>query len=171
MTVQFSLDVNGILQVKTHDRGSGRETGITVTAMKERLSQEQIGQAQKRLAETSPALALNEAGQALVDRARKLLGGAESEPEGAQDLIEALGMIDEARRLGDEPEMENWLEELTDLLYKLEDSSAQSHTCPYQRRFARHTIYARAEADAMLAGMIERHCRSRWTTSTSCSDG
>jgi len=121
VTVQFSLDVNGILQVKTHDRGSGRETGITVTAMKERLSQEQISQAQKRLAETSPALALNEAGQALVDRARKLLGEAEWEPEGAQDLIEALAMIDEARRLGDEPEMENWLEELTDLLYKLED--------------------------------------------------
>ena len=121
VTVQFSLDVNGILQVKTHDRGSGQETGITVTAMKERLSQEQISQAQKRLAETSPALALDDAGQALVDRARKLLESAELEPEGAQDLVEALAMIEEARRLGDEPEMENWLEELTDLLYELED--------------------------------------------------
>jgi len=121
VTVQFSLDVNGILQVKTHDRGSGRETGIVVTAMKERLSQEQISQAQKRLAETSPALALGEAGQALVGRARKLLGRAKVEPEETQDLVEALAMIEEARRLGDEPEMENWLEELADLLYELED--------------------------------------------------
>jgi hypothetical protein len=89
--------------------------------MKERLSQEQIGQAQKRLAETSPALALDETGQALVDRARKLLEDAELEPEGTQDLVEALAMIDEARRLGDEPEMQTWLEELADLLYELED--------------------------------------------------
>ena len=121
VTVQFSLDVNGILQVKTRDRGSGQETGITVAAMKERLSQDEISQAQKRLAETSPALALDEAGQALVDRARKLLETDKLEPEGAQDLVEALAMIDEARRLGDEPEMENWLEELTNLLYELED--------------------------------------------------
>jgi len=121
VTVQFSLDVNGMLQVKTHDRGSGRETGITVTAMKERLSQEQISQAQKRLAETIPALALDEAGQALVDRARKLLAGAELKPEGTQDLVEALAMIDEARHLGDKPEMQTWLEELADRLYELED--------------------------------------------------
>jgi molecular chaperone DnaK len=121
VTVQFNLDVNGMLQVKTHDRGSGRETGITVTAMKERLNQEQISQAQKRLAEVSPALALDEAGQALVDRARKLLASTELEPEGVQDLVEALAMIDESRRLGDEPEMQTWLEELADLLYELED--------------------------------------------------
>jgi molecular chaperone DnaK len=121
VTVQFNLDVNGMLQVKTHDRGSRRQTGITVTAMKERLSQDQISQAQKRLAEAVPTLALDEAGQALVDRARKLLADAELEPESAQDLVEALAMIDESRRLGDEPEMQSWLEELADLLYELED--------------------------------------------------
>jgi molecular chaperone DnaK len=119
--VQFSLDVDGILHVKTHDRGSGQDAGITVAAMKERLNQEQISQAQKRLAKTSPALALDEAGQALVDRARRLVEGGGLEPEEAQDLVEALGMIDESRRLGDERELENWLEELTDLLYELED--------------------------------------------------
>ena len=121
VTVQFSLDVNGILQVKTHDRGSGQEKGITVTAMKERLSQEQISQAQKRLAETIPTLALDAAGEALVGRARKVLEGAELKPESAQDLVEALAMIDKARRLGDEPEMQTWLEKLADLLYELED--------------------------------------------------
>lgn len=121
VTVQFNLDVNGMLQVQARDRGSGGKAGITVEAMKERLSQEQLSQAQKRLAEAVPALALDEAGQALVDRARKLLADAELEPEGAQDLVEALAMIDEARRLGDEPEMQTWLEELADLLYKLED--------------------------------------------------
>jgi heat shock protein 5 len=121
VTVQFSLDVNGMLQVKAHDRGSGRETGIEATAMKERLSQEQLSRAQKRLAEAIPTLALDEAGQALVDRARKLLASTELEPESTQDLVEALAMIDEARRLGDEPEMQTWLEELADQLYELED--------------------------------------------------
>jgi molecular chaperone DnaK len=121
VTVQFSLDVNGILHVKTHDRGSGRETGITVAAMKERLSQDQISQAQKRLAETTPALVLDKVGLALVERARKLLEGGELKAEETQDLVEALAMIEEARRLGDEPEMDTWLEKLTDLLYEMED--------------------------------------------------
>jgi len=119
--VQFNLDVNGILHVKTRDRGSGQETGITVSAMKERLSQEQISQAQKRLSETTPALVLDEAGQALVERAHKLLVGGKLEPGEAQDLAEGLAMIDEARRLGHEAEIDNWLEELADLLYELED--------------------------------------------------
>jgi molecular chaperone DnaK len=121
VTVEFSLDVNGILHVKATDRGSGRETGITVAASRERLTQEQISQAQKRLAEAAPALVLDEGSQAMVDRARKLLRGGELEPEDAEDLAEALAMIDEARRLGDETELDDWLDELTDLLYELEE--------------------------------------------------
>jgi molecular chaperone DnaK len=121
VTVQFNLDVNGILRIQAHNRGSGGKAGITVEAMKERLSQEQISQAQKRLAETAPTPSLDEAGQALVDRARKLLEGGELEPEEAQDLVGALAMIEESRRLGDKSEMTNWLDELADQLYELED--------------------------------------------------
>ena len=121
VTVKFSMDVNGILHIKAHDRGSGKEAGITVTALKERLTQEQITQAQKRLAEAVPALILDEEGQALVDRARKLLERGELEPEDVEDLVEALAMIDDARRLGDEDELDDWLDELTDLLYELEE--------------------------------------------------
>ena len=121
VTVQFGMDVNGILHIKATDRGSGQEAGITVTALKERLTQEQISQAQKRLAETTPALVLDEESQAMVDQGRKLLERGELEPEDAKDLVEALAMIDEARRLGDEDELDNWLDELTDLLYELEE--------------------------------------------------
>jgi len=121
VTVQFSMDVNGILHVKATDRGSGQEAGITVAASRERLTQEQISQAQKRLAEAAPALILDEAGQALVDRARKLVESGELEPEDAKDLVKALAMIDEARRLGDQDELDDWLDELTDLLYELEE--------------------------------------------------
>jgi len=42
-------------------------------------------------------------------------------PERAQDLVEALAMIDDTRRVDDKPEMQTWLEELADLLYELED--------------------------------------------------
>jgi len=121
VTVEFSLDVNGILHVKATDRGSDQEAGITVAASRERLTQEQISQAQKRLAETTPTLILDEGSQAIVDRARKLLRSGELEPEDAEDLIEALAMIDEARRLGDEAELDNWMDELTDILYDLEE--------------------------------------------------
>ncbi len=119
--VQFSLDVNGILNVKAYDRGSGQEAGITVTASKERLSQEEISQAQERLAETMPTLSLDEAGQALVERGRELLQSRDLAAEDAEDLLEALAAIDEALRLGDEAGLDDWLEELTDLLYELEE--------------------------------------------------
>jgi len=121
VTVQFNLDVNGILHVKATDRGSNQESGITVAASKERLTQEQISQAQVRLAETTPTLVLDEGSQAMVDRARKLLQSGELESEDAEDLIDALAMIDEARRLGDEAELDNWMDELTDILYELEE--------------------------------------------------
>jgi molecular chaperone DnaK len=119
--VQFSLDVNGILHVTARDRGSGRETGITVAATKERLNQEQISQAQKRLAETMPGLVLDPAALALVERARQLLATQPPQPEAARDLLEALDAIEDARRLGDRADMEDWLEELSDLLYELAD--------------------------------------------------
>ncbi len=121
VTVEFSLDVNGILHVKATDRGSDQEAGIEVAASKERLTQEQISQAQKRLAEAAPILILDEGGQAMVGQARKLLESGELEPEDAEDLIEALAMIDEARRLGDEDELDDWLDELTEVLYDLEE--------------------------------------------------
>jgi len=57
----------------------------------------------------------------LVDRARQLLERGKLKPEDAADLVEALAMIDEARRLGDEDELDDWLDELTDLLYELEE--------------------------------------------------
>ena len=121
VTVQFNLDVDGILHVKTRDRGSGREAGIRVAAMKERLNQDQISHAHERLAEIAPTLQLDEAGQALVDRAHKLLaaGGLDDQP--ARDVEEALSMVERARREADEPELESWLEELADLLYDLEE--------------------------------------------------
>ncbi len=118
--VRFTLDVNGILHVQAHDRGSGQKAGITVAASKERLTQEQISQAQRRLAETVPAIVLDEGSQALMDRARKLLQSGDLTPEDAQDLAEALDMVDEARRLGDEAELATRLEELADILYDLE---------------------------------------------------
>jgi molecular chaperone DnaK len=120
VTIQFSLDVNGILHVKAHDRGSGQEADITVAASKERLSQEQISQAHTRLAESLPALVVDEKSQAIVDRANRLLRGGQLEPQDAEDLVEALAMIEDARRLGNEEELQDWLEELTDLLYELE---------------------------------------------------
>jgi molecular chaperone DnaK len=121
VVVQFDLDINGILHVNAADRGSGQKAGITVAASRERLTQSQISQAQQRLAMATPALVLDEQGQAMVERAGRLLARGELEAGSAQDLAETLAMIDEARRAGDEAELDNWLEELTELLYEMED--------------------------------------------------
>jgi molecular chaperone DnaK len=121
VAVQFDLDVNGILHVKATDRGSGQEAGITVAASRERLTQVQISQAQERLATATPTLVLDEQSQAIVERAGRLLASGKLENGDAQDLAEALAMIDEARRSGDQVEVDNWLEELTELLYQVEE--------------------------------------------------
>lgn len=121
VAIQFSLDINGILHVKATDRGSGQEAGITVAASRERLTQEQISRAQTRLAESAPTLLLDEANQAMVDRARQLLESDKLETDAAQDMAEILSVIENALRLGDEAELDDWLEELTALLYELDE--------------------------------------------------
>jgi molecular chaperone DnaK len=121
VTVQFSLDINGILLVQAIDRGSDQKAGITVAASRERLTQDQISQAQKRLSEVAPVMALDEGSRAMVGRARQLLEDDRAEADDAQDLAGILAMIEEARQQGDKAGLDDWLEELADLLYELED--------------------------------------------------
>jgi len=120
VTVRFNLDVNGILQVTARDRGSGREAGITVAAMKERLSQEQISRAQERLAAVTTTLVPDPTALALVERAQRLLAEGKLASQEAEELTTALAMVDDARREGDREGLEDWLAELTDLLYEFE---------------------------------------------------
>ncbi len=124
VAVQFDLDVNGILRVQALDRGSGEETGITVTASRQRLTQEQIDQAQERLAGAvqAPVAAVDEEMAAergaLVKRARRLLDSGNLDQEDAEELRE---LLDEIERASQSDALQELMDDLLELLFDLEE--------------------------------------------------
>ncbi len=119
--VQFSLDVNGILEVRATDRVSGRQDGITLATNRQQLSQAQIQDAMARLPVIDPDEAeypLEESGlideaEALIERARAIL--AESNDAALAGAVEAAA---EAIDSGDADELRQLLDVLLDLLYE-----------------------------------------------------
>jgi molecular chaperone DnaK len=122
-TVSFDLDVNGILHVETHDRGSGAQGAITVTASRQRLSEAEISAAQARLAEAVPPLPqeLKDEAQVLLGRAEALLAQGELGPSDAGMLRRTVEDATAARLLGDIEAFQEALDELLELLFELED--------------------------------------------------
>ena len=113
VTVQFDLDVNGILRVSAVDRGSQRQAGVTVKAEHLPLSPAQKAEARamvEDLEETESEAA------ALLARARRTL---DEQGEGLDRLEEVVAALDAAIRDGRIDEQKELTEELTDLLYEL----------------------------------------------------
>ena len=116
VTVQFDLDVNGILQVSASDRGSGQLKQTTLRAAHTRLSTNDKAAAAQQLdqlwqtAETASA-------DPLLERAR---GWVAEEEQSAHDLAELVRQLGEAEQAGDTIEALRLRDELTDLLYELE---------------------------------------------------
>ncbi len=120
--VQFSLDLNGILEVKVTDRATGRQGGITVATDRQQLTQAEIGEAITRLSTISmvdPAEddenreTLHTEAEALLARARAML---ESSPEG--DLQALVQAVEAALDDGDDDELRSHLDALLDFLYE-----------------------------------------------------
>jgi molecular chaperone DnaK len=122
-TVSFDLDVNGILQVDTHDRGSDAQGEIIVTASRQRLSEAEISAAQDRLTEESSSLPqdLKDEATVLLGRADGLLAERRLGPSDADVLRKAVENATAARLLGDAEELQAALDELLELLFELED--------------------------------------------------
>jgi len=122
-TVSFDLDVNGILQVETYDRGSGTAGEITVTASRQRLSEAEISAARERLgAEPMPLpQELRDEANVLLGRASALLEQGRLGPSDASVLRKTIEDATAARLLGDVDELKAALDELLDLLFELED--------------------------------------------------
>jgi molecular chaperone DnaK len=122
-TVAFDLDVNGILYVETHDRGSGTQGEITVTASRQRLSEAEISAAQARLGEEPPPLPqeLADEAEVLLDRADALLSEGRLGPSDAGVLRQTVEDATAARLLGDTEALQAALDELLELLFELED--------------------------------------------------
>jgi molecular chaperone DnaK len=123
--VQFSLDLNGILEVYATDRRTGRQHGIRVATDRGRLSQAEIRAAMDRLpplgdpgeaaeddADASSD-ALHEEAEALLDRAEQIL-----ETTGDPGLAQLTESIESAMEAGDNEELRQLLDVLLDFLYE-----------------------------------------------------
>lgn len=117
VTVRFDLDVNGILKVTARDRVTGQQKEITVEASRARLSESEILQARKWMAET----VTQPEDSVLLRRARKLLSKDELKPEEREELEELIAEVEAARSDGDTDLVEELEERLLDLLFDLEE--------------------------------------------------
>ncbi len=122
VTVEFDIDVNGILSVNVIDRGSGKTDGITVKASRQRLSQAEIQSAQLELPDDflsiNPALPRELVGEAEAALAR---ADALEDQEDNDTLAEATLDIEEALEGDDEDALRAAIEVLTDLLFDLDE--------------------------------------------------
>jgi molecular chaperone DnaK len=137
--VHFSLDINGLLDVTVTDRKSGKQTREQLKADRQRLSPEAIARSYRRLFDWDPdapdeadeetsgdatgevdLAALDPGVQALVNRARKLLGEGDLKPEQTAAITEAVEAILEAAH--DDPDaLEARTDALIDLLMDVGD--------------------------------------------------
>jgi len=124
VTVEFDLDLNGILNVKVVDRGTGKESRITVKADRQRMSQSEIRSAQLTLPDDFvsvspdlPAPLVAEA-NALLEKTDSLSESLEGEPLAL--LEETVTDVELALESGDELALRSALDELTERLFDLE---------------------------------------------------
>ncbi len=115
VTVQFDLDVNGILRVSAVDRGSNRQVGVTVKAEHMPLSpvQKQEARAMVERLVAGPGTEV----EALLARARRTLA---ERGEGLEHLAVVVEELEQAIREENQGEQEFLGEELAEILYELE---------------------------------------------------
>jgi len=124
VTVEFDIDVNGILNVNVVDRGSGREKGITVKASRQRMSQAEIKSAQVAL--PSEFISVNlDLPQEIVTEAEALLARAEAifevvDDQTADRLNGLMSDAEDNLESGDDEGLRQTLDELADVLYEVE---------------------------------------------------
>ena len=120
ISVQFDLDVNGILNVSAVDRGSAAVKQTTLHAAHTRLSPSAKEASARYLADLD--LAEPENADPLLARARKLL---EHRRHDVAELAEIVQSLEVARREGDTATAERLSESLLDALYELEDEAEE----------------------------------------------
>jgi molecular chaperone DnaK len=116
ITVQFDLDVNGILNVSAVDRGSGAARQTALRAAHTRLNPSDKETSARYLAglERAP----EDSDDPLLARARQVL---QERLEGVEELAEVAAQLEAAKREGRADDAAAMGERLLDLLYELED--------------------------------------------------
>jgi len=131
VTVNFKLDINGILDVTVTERGSGKQVTERLHAERQRLTPEQIAESQAKLdtysaddvieGETDVAdLEFDEATIALLDRARNILETPGLDPDLSEQIMETIDDLYTAAQAGDDEQVEEASDHLIDLLFETE---------------------------------------------------
>jgi molecular chaperone DnaK len=127
VTVNFQLDINGILDVTVVERSSGKRVSERLKASRQRLSPDDIAQSQEKLAAAYSEIEAIAAGAAmdpgvaaLLDRAHRVLEQPELAPELADDIAGAVADIRHAVAEGDDAQVESYCDALIDLLMEVE---------------------------------------------------
>mgnify|MGYP000665625936 CR=1 FL=1 len=125
VTVQFDLNLDGILQVTARDRKTGKQENISVAATKARLSEAEILAASHHLHDLEEEDEADWAEQpetgALLAKAEALIVDEATDEETRTLLRSLLQGIRQARADADEEEAAELEEELLDLLFDLEE--------------------------------------------------
>lgn len=127
VTVNFQLDINGILEVTVVERKSGKRVSERLKASRQRLSPDDIARSQAKLAaaytemEADAAEAAMDPGvAALLDRAQRALDQPDLTAELADRIAGAVADIRHAVVAGDDVQVEEYCDELIDLLMEVE---------------------------------------------------
>jgi molecular chaperone DnaK len=141
VTVDFQIDVNGILNVTVTDRKTGKQTSERLKADRQRLSPEQIAASQAKMANLyeegaeldgeldGELIDADEVGEiefdpgtlALLDRARNVLEKPSLKPELAEQIREMVDRIADAAADGDDELVQSHCDGLIDLLFEAEE--------------------------------------------------
>ena len=128
VTVNFALDLNGILHVTVTERATGRQVSEQLKADRQRLSPEQIDASRAKLGLTpdGPVTAVeldaefDPGTKALVERAQRALEQDGVDADLAAQLQETIAQLHEAAADGDADRIEGLSNELIDLLFEAE---------------------------------------------------
>ena len=132
VTVNFQLDVNGILGVTVTERKTCKQVTEQLNATRQRLSPEQIAGSQAKLAaaysdgregaaEAEAEVELDPGVAALLERARKVLTRPDLSVEMAAEILGLVADIHRAAADGDDEKVEEYCDELIDFLLEAEE--------------------------------------------------
>ncbi len=127
VTVNFQLDVNGILDVTVTERKTGKRVSAQLKASRQRLSPEEIAQSQAKLSAiltsadgSEPETDLDPGTKVLLKRARAALARPDLDAKEADEINGLIADIEHAAREEDDEQVEEYSNRLIDWLMEVE---------------------------------------------------
>jgi molecular chaperone DnaK len=130
VTVNFSLDINGILDVTVSERKSANQVRRQLKASRQRLSPEDIARSQEKILEAETYNVesneeidreLDPGTAALLDRAKAVLGRKDLDPMVAAGISDMVSNIRQATAEYESEKATEYCDELIDLLIEAEE--------------------------------------------------